>query len=122
MAKGQRNPVLERQWRERVASWQSGGLTVREFCLRHGLRETAFYFWKRELQARDEASAKSPSPKPTFVPVTILPNAEPQTPSVGLVEVRCPSGHVVILPSCDVSSFSNLFAALASLASEGRPC
>ena len=122
MAKGQRNPVLERQWRSRVASWQSGGLTVREFCLRHGLRETAFHFWKRELQARDEASAKSPSPKPTFVPVTILPNAEPQTQSVGPVEVRCPSGHVVILSSCEGSSLANLFAALASPASEVRPC
>ena len=122
MAKGQRNPVLERQWRERVTSWQSGGLTVREFCLRHGLRETAFYFWKRELQARDEQSAVSLSPKPTFVPVTILPNAEPQTPSAGPVEVRCSSGHVVTLPAGDASVLSNLFAALASLASEGRPC
>ena len=120
MAKGQRNPVLERQWRERVASWQSGGLTVREFCLRHGLRETAFHFWKRELQARDEAPAVSP--KPTFVPVTILPNAEPQTPSVGTVEVRCPSGHVVTLPTCNASVLSNLFAALASPIPEGRPC
>ena len=120
MAKGQRNPVLERQWRERVASWRSSGLTVRAFCLRHGVRETAFHFWKRELRARDGASATSP--KPTFVPVTILPNAGPQTPSVGPVEVRCPSGHVVILPSCDGSSLANLFAALTAPVSEGRPC
>jgi transposase-like protein len=122
MAKGQRNPVLERQWRERVAAWTKSGLTVREFCLRHGLRETAFHFWKRELQARDEQSAVSRSPKPTFVPVTILPNAEPQTQCVGTVEVRCPSGHVVTLPAWDASVLSNLFAALTSLAPEGRPC
>lgn len=122
MAKGQRDPVLERQWRERVVSWKSGGLTVREFCLRHGLRETAFHFWKRELQARDEAWAKSRSLKPTFVPVTILPSAEPERPSFGPVEVRCPSGHVVILSSCDGSSLANLFAALVSPASGVRPC
>ena len=45
----------------------------------------------------------------TVIPATTTP-----------VEVRCPSGHVVILSSCE--SLSNLFAALTSSASEGRPC
>ena len=114
MAKRQRNHVLERQWRERVSAWAKSGLTIRDFCLRHGVTESSFHFWKRELQTRDEVSAVSPSLKPTFVPVTVIPATT--TP----VEVRCPSGHVVILSSCD--SLSNLFAALASPVSEGRPC
>jgi transposase-like protein len=117
MAKGQRNLVLERQWRERVSAWTKSGLTVRDYCLRHGLRETSFHHWRRELRQRDTATSSRPvSDQPTFVPVTVLPAATMS------VEVRCPSGHVVILPSCDVSSFSNLFAALASPAPEERPC
>ena len=121
MATSQRDPVRERQWRERVASWKSSGLTVREFCLRHGLTEASFHFWKRELPIRDAGvtplSSSSPSSsQPMFVPVTVIPA------STGSVEVRCPSGHVVTLPACDASVLSNLFVALASLAPEPQPC
>lgn len=115
MAKRQRNPVLERQWRERVSAWAKSGLTVRDFCLRHGVTATSFHYWRRELRQRDTGARQVPD-RPTFVPVTVLPT------STVSVEVRCPSGHVVILPSCDVSSLSNLFAALASPATEVRPC
>ena len=121
MATSQRDPVRERQWRERVTNWKSSGLTVREFCLRHGLTEASFYFWKRELPARDAGvtpplSSSPSSSQPMFVPVTVIPA------SMGSIKVRCPSGHVVILPLCEVSSLSNLFAALAPLAGEASSC
>lgn len=117
MAKRQRNPILERQWRERVSAWAKSGLTVRDFCLRHGVTATSFHYWRRELRQRDMATSSRPASapdRPTFVPVTVIPAATVS------VEIRCPSGHVVILSSCE--SLSNLFAALASPASEGRPC
>ena len=38
------------------------------------------------------------------------------------VEVRCPSGHVVLVPACDVASLTSLFAALDPLAPEARSC
>ena len=130
MARGQRDPALEHQWRERVARWATSGLSVRAFCLQHGLIETSFYYWKRELRARDEAAAASTSSAaiargrlpalkkstPTFVPVTVLPG------STLTVEVRCPSGHVVLLSSCDAASLTSLFAALAPQAREARSC
>ena len=127
MARGQRDPELERQWRERIACWQASGLTVREFCRRHGLLETSFYYWKRELRKRDTAASiatkSSPAKKspPTFLPLTVLP-----TPTLS-VEVRCPSGHVVLLSACDAMSLSSLFAALDPQAQEpqareGRTC
>jgi len=31
----------------------ASGLTVREFCRRGGLRESTFYFWRRELLRRE---------------------------------------------------------------------
>ena len=123
MAGGQRDPALERRWRERMAQWQASGLSVRAFCLKHGLIETSFYYWKRELRARDAASAtaatKSSSWKksrPAFIPLTVLPAA------TVAVEVRCPSGHVVCLSSCEISALASLFAALNSQAREARPC
>jgi hypothetical protein len=113
MAKGQRDPVREQLWRERMAAWRASGLSIRAFCLRHGLTETSFHYWRRELRAREEATAASPrargsSPRPRFVPVVL---AAP-------VEVRCPTGHVVTLANADRAALGELFAALA----EGTPC
>ena len=124
MGRKQRDPALERQWRDRIAKWQASGLSVRAFCSLHGLIATSFYFWKRELRARDAAAAstvptKSPSgrePRRTFVPVTVVPTATMS------VEVRCPSGHVVCLPYYEVSILGSLFAALNPAASEEPSC
>ena len=53
MARKSRDPGLERAWRERVARWSTSGQSVRAFCRQHGLIETSFYYWKRELRARE---------------------------------------------------------------------
>ncbi len=96
----------ERFWREAMAAWRASGLSVRQYCRRHGLAEPSFYHWRRELQQRHGRRAPS---SPTFVPVTVLPAAT--------LEVRCPSGHVVTLPTADAATLRMLFAALAPEAS-----
>lgn len=127
MAGGQRDPALERRWRERVARWQASGLSVRAFCRQHGLAEASFYYWKRELQARDATvspgiatepteSASWPKSPPMFVPVTVLPE------SALTVEVHCPSGHVVLLSVGDIASLAPLFEALTPPERETRSC
>ena len=123
MARGQRDLALERRWRERMAQWQASGLSVRAFCVMHGLIETSFSYWKRELRARDAtastAAAQSSSGKksrPAFVPLTVLPAATVS------VEVRCPSGHVVLVSACDAAFLASLFAALNPPASEEPSC
>lgn len=145
MAGGRRDLVLERRWRGWVERWGASGLSVREFCRRHGLSEASFHFWKRELPAREAAAAAdamsvpqsppasspaktqsppAPSP-PLFVPVTVLPESKPSAAGPALtlaVEVRCPSGHVVVLPSCEVSTLASLFAALAPRGREEPSC
>lgn len=142
MGRVRRDLGLEPQWRERMEQWRASGWSVREFCLRRGLAEPTFYYWRRELRARDAAAAvaavsRSPasqgpvtkSSRPTFVPVTVLPDSVLAAATVS-VEVRCPSGHVVVLSSCDGASLASLFAALApqaplargSQAREAQPC
>src|SRR3954467_15083047 len=97
----------EQFWREALAAWQASGLSVRQYCRRHDLAEPSFYHWRRELQRRVGRPASSSAP--AFVPVTVLPAVT--------LEVLCPSGHVVTLPTADAATLRMLFAALAPEAS-----
>src|SRR4051812_38519375 len=48
MAPGRaRDEQKERQWRRWIAQWQTSGLSVRDFCARHGLTTANFYAWRR---------------------------------------------------------------------------
>jgi transposase-like protein len=107
MEANRRDPRRERLWREAMAGWQGSGLSVRQYCRRRQLSESAFYFWRRELQRR--AVQRVPSTSPHFVPVSVLASAT--------VEVRCPSGHVVSLATADAATLRMLFAALVTEAS-----
>jgi transposase len=107
----QRDPERERYWRATMARWRASGLSIRAFCRRQSLTESAFHFWRRELRLREAAGLTRVPEPPTFVPVTVIPTA------TVAVEVRCPSGHVVTLAAYDVSSLKGLFAALAPGAS-----
>jgi len=128
MAWRQRDPAPERQWRERMVRWQASGLGIRQFCEQYRLTETSFYDWKRELQARDtaaaSASARSSSgiqSPPLFVPLTVILAATLSNATL-TVEVRCPSGHVVTLSACELSTLTALFAAWGPPAGESRSC
>ena len=101
MGKQQRDLAREQHWRSLVSEWQASGVSVREFCLQRQVKEASFYSWRRELQRRDPPSAA----KSAFVPVTVVPMA-------ALVEVRCPSGHVITLPNANIETLRQLFAAL----------
>jgi hypothetical protein len=46
-----RDAEKEKFWREKMAEYEKGDLTVREFCARDGLREVQFYYWRRALKA-----------------------------------------------------------------------
>ena len=62
------------------------------------------------------SSSSGNKSRPVFVPLTVLPTA------TLAVEVRCPSGHVVLLPSCDATSLASLFAALDPQARGTQSC
>ena len=91
----------ERLWRRTFLAWQSSGQSIRAFCEEHELNESAFYFWRKELHKRDAEA------QPAFVPVTVVP-----TPTTATIEVRCPSGHIVVVTGSDESILRSLFAAL----------
>lgn len=51
--RGRRDPGRESRWRGLLEQQRRSGLTVRAFCFREGLRESAFHYWRREIARRD---------------------------------------------------------------------
>lgn len=106
----QRDPRLEKRWREVIRSCARSGETIRGYCRKRGLSEASYHFWRRELSRRSEPSPKKPSIA-RFVPLRVMP-------PVGVkVRVKCPSGHLVTLTTPDAGTLAAVFAALG-----GKPC
>lgn len=101
----------EQLWRRLMAKRGRSGLSVRKFCDQEGLRESAFYFWRRELARRDAESASGRGVRrdgasralgdvrrqPAFLPVAMSSSTiEPVRNSAeGTIEVRLPEGTVL---------------------------
>jgi transposase-like protein len=100
--RSKRSGRLEAKWREIVAGHPVSGQTIRAYCKARQVNEASFFYWRRELERRAQPVAV----RPQMIPIRILPE-----PSL-LVQVRCPSGHVVRLSSREGSLLSNLFRAL----------
>ena len=84
MANRIRDPEREAFWRRALTACGKSGLSVRAFCRREKLAESAFYFWRRTIHERGLAlgdgtphsptrrRAKPPSGKsPAFVPLVL---------------------------------------------------
>ena len=66
----------EAVWRRRLSRHAESGQSVRAWCRKHRVTETAFYWWRRELARRD--AAQKPSARrnagraaASFVPVRV---------------------------------------------------
>ena len=123
----QSDPLREKFWRRTIRQQQHSGLTVRAFCLREGLKEGAFRWWRQALARRDREVADTTQSDrevepieaaPTFLPVRLLdPEAIPTRPSP-LIEVVLPTGPTVRVPSgFDPRTLGQVLAVL-----EGRSC
>jgi transposase-like protein len=77
-------------WRRRLTEQRRGGLSIAEYCLRHGLSAASFYYWKRKL--RDVPSAL-PTKRDAFLPIAVA-EANPS------IEIERPDGLVLRVP-CD---------------------
>ena len=92
----------EMVWRERLARFERSGLSVREFCLKEGCSDPAFYQWRKRLQKRrPRQTTRSQTDKAVvdsepFVPVTISPSA--------FTEVEFPNGVRIRVPATDAEA------------------
>ena len=75
-----RDGAREVFWRGALAKFSAGGLSIRAFCRREGLTESAFYAWRRELRLREGEAALALEGRPAFVPAVLAattPSAAP---------------------------------------------
>jgi|ERR1700722_18568945 len=67
------DPAADAHWRQLLRSFSTSGLSVREFCARHGVSQAHFYSRRRQLAARAGLPAPSSRPRsgPLFVPLRV---------------------------------------------------
>ena len=96
MGKATMSDVERRQfWRMVLETFQSSGLSVRQFCRQEGLSEPSFYFWRRRLdKTRDsDYNSKSEAQPEAFIRVS-MPPSQP-----GSLELVLAAGHTLRIPS-----------------------
>jgi transposase len=122
-----RDPAREKFWRWTIREQQRSGLAVRAFCLREGLKDWTFRWWRQELARRDrQTSAASrgvhegepTEATPIFLPVRVADLEAISPRQASPIEILLPTGPIVRVPSgFDPSTLGQVLAVL-----EGRPC
>jgi len=140
MAKGRaRSGRGEAYWRRIVRQQAASGVTIRDFCRTSKLRESAFYFWRKELLRREAMQLRHhdhvPSPVPAaFVPVSVTTEAAESgaheataNTQAGRIEIVLAGGQRIrVTAPVDRQALADVLAVL-SLATdaphgEGQPC
>ena len=127
MAKGKSaDRGREQRWRRVVRQQGRSGGSIRAFCRTKGIKESAFYFWRRELLRRDgrRKRREAPSVEARFLPVTVVP--EEAGPEGGRIEIVLSGGPRVCLTGpVDRRALAEVLAVLSvgpGVAGEGRGC
>jgi hypothetical protein len=99
-----RDPAREQFWRRTIREQKRGGLSVRDFCRREGLRDWTFRWWRQELPRRDQEPSTAPRGEwteaaPAFLPVRVVDReAVPPRPAPPIESVL-PTVPTVFVPS-----------------------
>lgn len=106
MARGQRDPKRERFWRDTLRRHKGSGLTVRAFCAKEQLAETAFHAWRRILRERDAerrqdrpVAPATVAPAPAFVPVVVRETERPEPAAAADIVIELRGGRAMRLPA-----------------------
>ena len=118
-----RDPAKENFWRRTIRDQQRGGLSVRDFCKREGLKDGAFRSWRQELPRRDRGASVAPRGElteavPAILPVRVVDPEGIATCPAPPIEIVLPTGLTVRVPSgFDPYTLGHVLAV-----PEGRPC
>ena len=107
----------ERFWRKLVAGQAQSGMSIRDWCDRHGVSEPSFYFWRRELARRQEQRQEL---SPQIVPVEVAPSG---AGSHWELEIELPGQFVVrVSPECNLNLLRQALTVLRDDGPEAEPC
>jgi hypothetical protein len=100
------NSGAEAVWRERLTRFDSGNLTVAEFCHREGVSNPSFYQWRKRLKqsnrqpqrgGRAKRGTAVKDPAGHFVPVNVVGLSEAEIELPNGMKVRVPVANVQVL-------------------------
>ena len=138
------DPQRQSYWEAVVQRWREGDQGVRAFCRAEGLRESAFYFWRRRLARRGRQAAMvngsqpqarlaAPTSRssnrilpqrdatPSFLPVRVVASANGHpgvAQATGGVEIVLAQSHTVrVRAGFDRQTLADVLAVL-----EARSC
>lgn len=132
------DPQRQSYWEDVLRRWREGGQSGRDFCRAEGLRESAFYFWRRKLARGDERietversrrqtrprtrasqqtkRSRRRGPQPSFLPVRLVKPGLAE--AARGVEIVLAEGRTVRVPAgFDRQTLADVLAVL-----EARPC
>jgi transposase-like protein len=95
MASTKRDATKEAFWRDAIGRQARSGLSVREFCKRHGLSEPSFYERRRTYRERDAVRATAPQ---AFVPVVVRDGQSEVTMAEANLVIELRGGRLLRLP------------------------
>jgi hypothetical protein len=100
-----RNRKKESFWRRHVRAQTAGRESVRAYCRGHGIKEPAFYWWRRELIRRDAAQSAT-----AFVPVVL--QSQPAAGRLEGIALELRGGRVLRLPAIAMGQVIELVRAM----------
>ena len=116
-----RDPNRESYWRECLRRQSRSGLTVRGFCEREAIKETAFYFWRREIRHRDRRQTPASAfvevhaaPMPAAVVTQLSSSKSAVEQAVPLERLLPGDRRLLIRAGCDGGLLQRVVSALAS--------
>ena len=115
-------------WRRLLRGQAQSGLSVRAWCGRHSVRESAFYWWRTQLARREAASSPrskvqgGPRPDsssadavPAFVPVRVTPESSSVAPTGRIEIVLAGDRRVHVEGPVDRQTLADVLAVLAGV-------
>jgi transposase len=101
-----------RYWQARLGEAARSGISIREFCRRHRLRESQFYWWQRKLKAgRDERTVRRPGVNGNQASFALVSD-EPGATDVGIELVLGDGRRLRIRQGVDEETLRAVLAAL----------
>ncbi len=86
----------ERLWRDRLTRQASSGQSVRAFCQEEGVKESAFFYWRREIARRNGVNAApNKKAKHSEALASVVVIDEPRGAMTAPIEVVLSGGVVV---------------------------
>ncbi len=93
-----RKVTAEEFWRDRIEAQRGSGVSIREFCYRHGLAVSTFSYWKRRIVRSDESrpeSAVENDVVSSLVPVKVVGRFADKEAADSAIEVGLAGGRVL---------------------------